>query len=457
MDPRLMIYQFPDKVFSNGIMNPQDILKSLPESEQQKLLDFNNSNHGVINAYDFLEYALDQNLSYEAVDWFLRGFSHIDDRALLSTADAIFKRYTFFLDESNNCIKLRFKDIAGNLNAHWYEDFTLAGVAIDGDPDDGWIKGLFDSLRLPKNPEVKLKQIAKFKGDDPNRFADILKSKKLTVVLNAILDRNDIYMHWSSQNLLYYSLVDVVDSTFNNCLDIRAFEEAGAFECITDFTKNVLYKYAVKNTDTLLTILSQHNYPNIKEEDISNFCNDVIDWFDSVRIDPADEITIDILKYALSESAKCSELIFLEKNTDRLLIENFIGIYGMRIMVFQSSKMYFDQNGNVESAISDFLNPWDIKKIAEYKFIDSKYSQWIQLSDIFAGINAALMAYVNTHTEDELKAVVDQYSDIQKDNLRKFFDLRLRSSRKNIYFDSMSKAYNQADRIQALCKYAGIE
>lgn len=457
MDPRLMFYQLPYEAISNEIMNLHDIPESLPQDDRQKLLNYNNSRQGMITSHDFLQYSLDQNLSYESVDWFLRYFSHTNDRALLSTADAIFKHYTFFLDESNNCIKLRFKDVAGNLNAHWYEDFTLGGVVIDGDQNDEWIKELFSELHLPKNPEVKLNQIAKYKGDDPSRFADILKSKKLTKILDSVLARNDIYMHWSTQNLLYYSLADIVDSAFNNCPEIRAIEESGVFEGIIDFAKNVLYKYAVKNINSLLTILVQHNYPNIQKEDIASFCNEFIDWLDAVNIDTVDQITIDIIKRALSESAKSGELIFLEENKDRLLIEDFVGNYGVRVLTFPSSNMHFDQNGNIEAAITDFLEPWGLERVAKYDFLDSKRSSWIQLSDIFAGTNASLMAYVNTHNADELKNIVDLYSDVQKENLKKFLDLRLRSSQRNMYFDSMSKSFVQFDRMKAIGKAVSIE
>lgn len=65
--------------------------------------------------------------------------------------------------------------------------------------------------------------------------------------------------------------------------------------------KNLLYSFALKD-HCFLAMLSRYSYPNIK---------------------------------------KC-ELIFLHNNTDKLLIENFVPNYALRLSAFANSEVYFD-------------------------------------------------------------------------------------------------------------------
>ena len=44
---------------------------------------------------------------------------------------------------------------------------------------------------------------------------------------------------------------------------------------IHDEVKNILYKYAVKDQEGLLSLLAQYDYPNIKKDIISSFCEHI--------------------------------------------------------------------------------------------------------------------------------------------------------------------------------------
>ena len=115
------------------------------------------------------------------------------------------------------------------MNVDWRNDFVLAGVAYEGDTLPFNIDELFASFKLQKTvTDAKLGNIAKYKGNDVNRFVDILKSPKVTLFLNALWNSNT-YIHWSTQSLLYFALVDIVDSM----MDIPY---------MLNEMKNVLYK-----------------------------------------------------------------------------------------------------------------------------------------------------------------------------------------------------------------------
>lgn len=51
---------------------------------------------------------------------------------------------------------------------------------------------------------------------------------------------------------------------------------------IHDEVQNILYNYAVKDQEGLLSLLAQYDYPNIKEDIISSFCEQLICWIESL-------------------------------------------------------------------------------------------------------------------------------------------------------------------------------
>ena len=126
-----------------------------------------------------MKWALKNGVLYEAVLWFVKDFSEQTDQELLWLIDAYFCPYTIYCDESSNAIKFRFKDETGKLNVDWRNDFVLAGIAYEGDTPPFDIDELFASFKLQKTvTDAKLGNIAKYNGDDVNRFVDILKSRR---------------------------------------------------------------------------------------------------------------------------------------------------------------------------------------------------------------------------------------------------------------------------------------
>lgn len=169
-----------DFSFGNAPLFYEDIPERLKNSDDiNKIASYNNMNKGIITN-DFFLWALDNNISYDAVCWFIKEFSGQDDIELTHVIDALFKHYTIFLDESNNCVKFRFKDTEGNTNVKWYNDFVLSGIVLERDMDSLDVDELFGKFELQSNiSDVKLKHIAAFNGEDCNRFVEILKSTPL--------------------------------------------------------------------------------------------------------------------------------------------------------------------------------------------------------------------------------------------------------------------------------------
>lgn len=435
----LLEYEFS---FGNRPLFPQDFPDHITDrTSLLQIAEYNHRHHGIIDN-DFLKWALKNGISYEAILWFIKGFSEQTDQELLWLIDAYFCPYTIYCDESSNAIKFRFKDETGKLNVDWRNDFVLAGIAYEGDTPPFDIDELFASFKLQKTvTDAKLGNIAKYNGDDVNRFVDILKSKKVNLFLNTLWNSNT-YIHWSTQSLLYFSLVDIVDSVMNIPL-------------MSNGIKNVLYKYVRFDLDYFLEFLARYGYPNIKKEKVEDFCEEFISWIESIEpLSQEDEFCLEFLRQGAKSSKKSGGLLFLTENRDNLLIENFVPIYASRLGEFPSSTIHFDKCGIAEENIDRLTNAFcDIKK-PTYDFLDSTENRWIQICDFVSGMIAALLAFVNENDTDEINASLEIFDETQKNNLKLLTKLIRKSSTKNKYFDHMSCNYEQGEQVRYLISKA---
>ncbi|WP_293090426.1 hypothetical protein, partial [Okeania sp. SIO3B5] len=182
--------------------------------------------------------------------------------------------FTFYYDETNNIRKFYVKEFDFNvsLNSNSFNsNFVLGGLVYEGSQPD--IKPLFDRLNLQKNiKEVKLKHIVQGKKE----FIDCLKSDKLNVFLKYLLSDNDLYIHYSSLNILYWSIVDIVDSAI--AVSSEVTKQFGLY--FQNYLKNDLYKLAKLEIDSFQELFYNFNYPNIKKESVSEFIEELISIFD---------------------------------------------------------------------------------------------------------------------------------------------------------------------------------
>ncbi|WP_293094185.1 hypothetical protein [Moorena sp. SIOASIH] len=147
--------------------------------------------------------------------------------------------FTFYYDETTNCRKFYVKEFDFN---HSFKsnksNFILGGLVHEGSQPN--IEPLFDRLQLQNNiTEVKFKNIAH------GQFIDCLKSQKLNCFLKYLLE-NDLYIHYSSINFLYWSIVDIVDSAIANS------EVAMHNYLLINNRKNDLYKVAKIEIDSVI-------------------------------------------------------------------------------------------------------------------------------------------------------------------------------------------------------------
>ncbi|KQM51458.1 hypothetical protein [Chryseobacterium sp. Leaf201] len=130
------------------------------------------------------------------------------------------------------------------------------------------IEALFDSFGLQKNiTEVKLKNIAK------GNFIDCLNSIHLQSLFKELLS-NNIAIHYSSLNFLYYSIVDIIDSLIEATgIDYNRFYNIAL--------KNDLYICIKNNLEIFIEISYQYEYPNIAKDKIIIFIDKLIQIFNN--------------------------------------------------------------------------------------------------------------------------------------------------------------------------------
>ena len=87
-----------------------------------------------------------------------------------------------------------------------------------------------------------------------------MESKRATGFLNWLAD-SGLYIHYSTLNNLFYSLVDIVDSLWETHP-----------QCIMYFweIKSALYDFVIEHQDEVVSIFVKYTYPDVK--DVYSFC-----------------------------------------------------------------------------------------------------------------------------------------------------------------------------------------
>ena len=437
---------------ANRLVTTADFPKFANENDKVRqdltlVTDYNNSHNGIIDV-NFIRWAKDHNISYRVVRWFISDFSGVNDEKFLCYIDGIFNYYTMYYDESNNCLKFQFKDEDGNLNVDYTEDYVLAGVAFEGTKPPINIDDVFAKLQLQKNiVDVKLKHLIGRKPEGTHKFLHVLNSARVELVLADILSTDNLYMHWSAINLLYYALVDIVDSV----LTIPEY---------TSEIKNVLFEYAKRDEEYILPLLAHYQYPNIAHNQIKEYCFALMDWIENIIPDNIDDdFLLELLRQEIKASGKKEELPLLLDNEDYVLIDGFATDYIVRMGIFQGSTHVFDEISEVQKVLeSATIDSCFFLSKPSFRFEKSHNSKWLQLCDVVAGIIASFFTFANRVTVEEFVPIIGNLTEQQKRNLALLYKLMKKSTDKNMFFAQRTPVTSQTEvciLIEKLGEYFG--
>jgi len=341
----------------------------------------------------------------------------VRDLMVLMNPEADFDgEYSFYYDETNNIKKLSISEEGYNNTLD--SNFILGGVVFEGSEPN--IEDLFDGLKLQKTlKDVKFKHIAK------GSFVDCLKSEKLKFFLDYLL-KSKIYIHYSTINIFYYSIVDIVDSAIVSSSVAQELGPAFANEL-----KNDLYKLFLLEKEAVHELFFRYQYPNIKSESAISFIDELTSIFDPYIEEHEYHVSLTSLKQILKEAKKKGSLPFIMDNEDHVLLQDFYHFYLRPIYTFKNSAHIFDKEDDVEQILKLYEIKYGDEKINSYNFVDSVANRLIQTSDITVGILGKLFEFLNTSSKDDIKNIRKKLDNDQIVCLDMLLDLIDKSEKKN--------------------------
>lgn len=355
-------------------------------------------------------------------------------KILAPTAD-FDNSFTFYYDETNNIRKFYVRET--DFNYSFTANFVLGGVVHKGALPD--IQPLFDGFNLQKTiKEVKLKHIAK------GEFLDCLNSDKLNYFLNYLLN-SDLYVHYSSLNILYWSIVDIVDSAIVNSEAAMQLDPR-----FSNHLKNDLYKLAKLEIDSVIELFYDFEYPNIKKESVLEFIEALISLFDKYLQTEEFHFGLESLRQILKEAKKRNSLPFIMDEEDHILLKDFSQFYLRPIYLFKNSNHIFDNEVSISETLAGYKILDGDEEIKNYSFVDSQSSLLIQCSDIFVGLIGKLANYINTSSRDKIISDLNSITAKQLRNIDLITDLIDKSHNKNIGFLQTTDSYEEMSKMNLI-------
>lgn len=345
------------------------------------------------------------------------------------------KKYVFYYDETNNIRKFYLKD--DDFNSSYESNFILGGVLHEGLKYKANLIELTDGLKLQKSSkEIKLKHLAK--GD----FCQCLKSKKLNYFLNWLL-KSDLFVHCSSLNLLYFSVVDIVDSAIINFKGYGKLDRG-----YIDLMKNDLYRVAKIEKESVTRLFYNYEYPNIKKDKVADFINELINIISPYETIDDFHLGITSLRQLLQQSQKANSLLFVMDEEDFILQKDFSLFFITRIYTFINSDHIFDREDSIEEIINNFEITNNGKPFSSYKFVNSDENQLIQISDVFIGLLGKFSTFINTNSKESLAEIINRMTPIQIQNLELLENILNKSFLKNKAFLHAIDSYEENEKYE---------
>lgn len=294
------------------------------------------------------------------------------------------EEYIFHYDETNNIRKLHLTDYGSNADL---KNFVLGGIVYRSNKTLGDTDSLIKSLVLQKSAkEIKFNQLA------TGEFLGVLNSQRIRTLLKWLID-NDIYIHYTNFNILYWSIVDIVDSLWSDPI-LKQYTPYQAE------IKNELFRLCNIDLDGFLGILKKYNYPNIQRNLGYSFMTELAVHFTLLSSQPMTDIT-ELVIALLQHGANIRELDFLVDNEDDILIDSFKDQYLRPIYMFPNSVHIFDEEDTIQKELEFYRIKYK-ERFVDYKFMKSVDSIAIQLSDAICGLLGSYFNFLEEHSMIEL-------------------------------------------------------
>jgi hypothetical protein len=336
----------------------------------------------------------------------------------LTSAD---EAYTLYYDETNNIRRLLLTP--DGMNNKELKCFALGGIVHTSPDHDFRLKELRAKLHIqPSAPEMKLRHLAK------GYFLDIIGATKIETFLEWLLAEN-LFIHCSVLDPLYWSIVDIVDSVLT--AEGNAYLLPGGHNLKSD-----LYTILMADREGLIEILHRYSYPNVgaAREAFMRELQDLVE----AREDMLDHFNYQMLKGVLQMGRKHSTLTYLEKETPNVLIDELSGFFINRICILKNTTHIFDKEDWIEGILSGMSFRDDDKEMDNFRFVHSENYPGIQLSDVAIGLLGKYFTFLNSTDWETLEFAKDTLNERQRNNIARLNTLIDKSIAENpIFFHSV--------------------
>lgn len=353
-------------------------------------------------------------------------------------------KYYMYFDETNNVKKLNAnKNPEQNriLNIdNVKEHFILGGIATK-EPDAPIsleeLKRITHIKQGPQMQEIKSHNI--IEGD----FLNAIKAPKLTPILE-LIKQNHWFIHFSDVNLLYYSLVDIIDSLVYNSSYSSMIWNQYIFFGIKDELYRIFNKHLNENLDVLMSF----DYPDVKKENLHAFRIFLANMIRRYYTEGGEinNLTALFVKVLIDSDMNNRDLVFVQDEKKGILIDSFKHFYSTRICEFTSSVLTLDNEGDIVASLQE--NPISMNglKLTNYTFVDSKSNTFIQISDIVVSIIAKYLEFVDDDWKN-VKNELDKLSGVSLKNLSILNEILLYSDSENKLF------FEQVERVGVISNF----
>lgn len=337
------------------------------------------------------------------------------------------KEYTFYYDETNNYKKLRINENGLNVNEAFEKNYVLGGFVCLKEKKEivnESIEELINKKLIKyKNGELKASKLFK----DCKTFLECLNKWQVQELLKWII--NNGFIHYSTMNCFYYGIVDLVESFLIDKDKPLPFpkEYIDIMKCEVYNLINYFYR------DEFIRLANEIEYPNVKGENVKKLCNWLIEKIDSVN--GREDFEFELLRQLIKSKRNASNLIFLEDNEEKTIVDNFYASRQERCIIFSESEHIFDEEPTEEELMKKNPLTKDGKTVfINYTFEDSKSHRLIQVSDIVVSLIGKLFDYIENNFIEKIENDIKNLNDIQKENFKFLITLINKSLEEDSFF-----------------------
>lgn len=325
------------------------------------------------------------------------------------------EQYQLYYDETNNIKKFYINEESSLTNVSADTIFVLGGLEGSGHISLNELKELF---RLQDNiKEIKSKHI--YNGS----FTDCLKSDRLQTYLD-LLDSKAWHIHFQSLNLMYWSIVDILDSI----VDFRKQAPESS-----NLLKALLYRVVKANLNLIIRLMIKYNYPDIKgKDDLLSFFMELYALTSEYEIGGSLELNYlkdELLRY-LEAGSKQKEAIFIQNEQRLRLLDTLSCFYFQELYIWKNSNLIMDNESDIITDLDNMVISIDGEQINNYVFVDSKDNTMVQLSDVAVGIVSKYLLFIDKEGTNLPNVVEKSFNEKQ---LRNFITLNKILQNSRIY------------------------